>query len=79
MTKIGKLYEEQYLKSLQKVYVFCRDLYSMSFRQRLLFELGVFRVQTYVSEEIKNLPKEEIEKRIKELKKPWWNWLFFWK
>ena len=79
MERQVKFSEEQYFHSLQKAYVFRRDLYSMSFRQRLLFELGVFRVQTYVSEETKNLSKEEIEKKIKELKKPWWNWLFFWK
>lgn len=71
-------FDEYYLNALQNLYAFYNDVYSMSFKNRFLFEIGVLHIQVKKSGQIKKLSKDKLEKKIKELKKPWWNWLFFW-
>lgn len=66
----------QYLNILQMAYTFSKYLYSLSFKDRVLFNFRVFTVQLSPSKETKSLTLEELEQRIKELKKPWWNFLF---
>lgn len=62
---------------LPSAYHFSKGLYSMSFKERLLFNWGAYRIQ-YTSKNTENLSREELIEAIKHLKKPWWNFLFFW-
>ncbi len=78
MESIKSFFGEHYLSTLQNLYAFYNDVYSMSFKNRFLFEIGVLHIQVEKSDQIQKLSKDELEKKIKELKKPWWNWLFFW-
>ena len=68
--------EEEYLKFLQETYAFCVMLYSLSFKERIRFELGTLRISTSPDDVIRAWPKEYLEKELRKLKKPWWNWLF---
>ena len=58
-------------------YHFKKDVYSMSFKKRLLFNLGAIRIQ-HTSKNTENMSSEKLIEAIKHLKKPWWNFLFFW-
>ena len=51
-------------------------LYSLSFRNRCLFHLGILDINCSFKNREK-LSRGELIKAIKELKKPWWNFLFF--
>ena len=62
---------------LPSAYHFSKGLYSMSFKERLLFNWGAYRIQ-YTSKNTENMSREELIEAIKHLKKPWWNFLFFW-
>lgn len=68
--------EEEYLDLLQKTYAFSIMYYSMSFRDRIRFKLGTLRVSTSPNDVIRSWSKEELEKKLGELKKPWWDWIF---
>jgi hypothetical protein len=51
--------------------------YSLSFKERFLFSLGVLDLNCSFKNR-ENMSREELIEAIKHLKKPWWNFLFFW-
>ena len=53
-----------------------KALYSMSFKERVMFHLGIIRINCSFKNS-ENMSREELLEAIKNLKKPWWNWLFF--
>ena len=69
---------DYYRNMLQNIYSFNKCIYSLPFKKRLLFELGAFRIQVKKSSKIASLSEKELEGKIINLKKPWWNWVFFW-
>lgn len=55
-------------------YLFRKGLYSLSFKDRVLMDIGClsFQSRTY-SRELDALSDKELEHRLKMLKAPWWN------
>lgn len=53
-----------------------KALYSMSFKERVLFHLGILSINCSFKNS-ENMSREELWEANKNLKKPWWNWLFF--
>lgn len=53
---------------------FYKGLYSLSFKGRIMYDLGYVKItfSTY-SKELDDLSDEELEERINSIKKPWWN------
>lgn len=53
---------------------FYEGLYSLSFKDRIMYDLGYVKItfSTY-SKELDALSDEELEERINSIKKPWWN------
>ena len=53
---------------------FYEGLYSLSFKGRIMYDLGHVKItfSTY-SKELDALSDEELEERINSIKKPWWN------
>ena len=53
---------------------FYEGLYSLSFKGRIMYDLGYVKItfSTY-SKELDALPDEKLEERINSIKKPWWN------
>lgn len=53
---------------------FYEGLYSLSFKDRIMYDLGYIKItfSTY-SKELDALSDEELEERINSIKKPWWN------
>ena len=53
---------------------FYEGLYSLSFKGRIMYDLGYVKItfSTY-SKELGALSDEELEERINSIKKPWWN------
>lgn len=53
---------------------FYEGLYSLSFKGRIMYDLGYVKItfSTY-SKELDALSDEKLEERINSIKKPWWN------
>jgi hypothetical protein len=77
LQKIRFIENQKLAGLLPWTYHFKKDVYSMSFKERLLFNLGVIRAN-YSFKNLENMSREELIEAIKHLKKPWWNFLFFW-
>lgn len=67
---------KKYIWRLQNTYAFCKTLYSLSFKDRIEYNLGVLKITAVPSKEIKALSVKDLEQRISCIKKPWWNFLF---
>lgn len=59
---------------LVEEYCFYEGFYSLSFRNRVMYDLGYVKItfSTY-SKELDALSDGELEERINSIKKPWWN------
>lgn len=68
--------DDTYLEYLRDEYAFEYSIYHLSFSKRLLLNIGFLHISTEPTDEDKALSKEELEQKIKELKKPWWNFFF---
>ena len=53
-----------------------KAIYSMSFKERLMFHFGFIDINCSFKNH-ENMSKEELLEAIRNLKKTWWNWLFF--
>lgn len=68
--------EKRVLGYLQDEYAFMDSVYSMNFISRLMFEWGGLEIYTSPDAETKALTQEELIERMKNIKTPWWNFLF---
>lgn len=67
----------EYHLSLVHNYIYYSFRYSFSFKQRIDYNLGFIEyLLDYEDEEVMALSNEELEKRIKSLKAPWWNKIY---
>lgn len=64
---------KKYIWRLQNTYAFCKALYSLSFKDRIEYNLGVLKITAVPSKEDKSLSVKDLEQRISDIKKPWWN------
>ena len=58
-------------------YHLLNTIYSMSFMERIKFNLKWLRINIS-SNNLENMSREELLEATKKLKKPWWNFMFFW-
>ena len=63
---------------LVEEYCFYEGFYSLSFRDRVMYDLGYVKItfSTY-SKELDALSDEELEERINSIKKPWWDGIYY--
>lgn len=65
---------DEYHSWLVSSYFFNKNLYSLSFTDRVLMDLECLNIQfRSYSKELDKLSNKEIEDRLKALKAPWWN------
>lgn len=62
---------------LVEEYCFYEGVYSLSFRNRIMYDLGLVKItfSTY-SKELDALSDKELEERIDSVKIPWWNSIY---
>lgn len=65
-------------KDLVEECCFYEGFYSLSFRDRIMYDLGYVKItfSTY-SKELDALLDGELEERINSIKKPWWNGIYY--
>lgn len=66
--------ELEYHSRLMSTYLFCKSLYSFSFKERVSIDLDMIMfTPSFYNKDLDNLSNEELEKKLSSLKKPWWN------
>lgn len=66
--------ELEHRNKLISTYLFCRSLYSFSFKERIGIDLDMLMfTPSFYSKDLDRLSNEELEKKLSSLKKPWWN------
>ena len=66
--------ELEHHKKLISTYLFCRSLYSFSFKERISIDLDMLMfTPSFYNKDLDRLSDEELEIKLSSLKKPWWN------
>ena len=66
--------EERYKEILISTYLFCKSLYSFTFKERIGVDLDMIMfTPSFHNRDLDRLSNEELEKKLNSLKKPWWN------
>lgn len=66
--------ELEHNRKLISTYLFCKSLYSFTFKERINVDLDIimFTPSAY-NKDLDSLSNEELEKKLSSLKRPWWN------
>ncbi len=66
--------ELEYHSKLISTYLFCRSLYSFSFKERISIDLDMIMfTPSFYNKDLDKLSNEELKRKLSTLKKPWWN------
>lgn len=67
----------KYHKLLESTYLFKKALFSFSFKDRVLIELGdITFIPRKKSMLLNKLSNKELEAKLRSIKSPWWNGIF---
>lgn len=62
---------------LISIYIYNRFLNNLSLRERAEYDMGYIRIYLHTyDEELDKLSDEELERKIKSIKEPWWSFLY---